>query len=97
MFRIRESSNLLPNPFDSEASAARFCHRDVADMPSIRLWGESIMLEHELAARLWLRERPRVLVGWPDIIDDQQWLTARIRAIRGELRRRRVLDAPFRR
>lgn len=88
MFSIPERSDLLPNPFASERSFSRFHHRDLADLPVLRLRGELLALQHDLAVRVTLRRRPVILSSWPTIVDSHEWAIARIRGIRDELRRR---------
>lgn len=79
---------LIPNPFDSEDQARRFHHHDLADLTPGDLWSEKLMLEIALAARVAQRVRAQILVGWPQIIDDRQWLISRVKALSREQRRR---------
>lgn len=86
---LHEFRRLIPNPFASEAAAARFAHRDVGELTHAQLWAEISMVEIELARRITWRERPQILVAFgPTVIDEDGWLLERLRALRTERQRR---------
>jgi hypothetical protein len=77
---------LIPNPFDGEEAHARFQHRDLPRLSAEALWAERLHLEIELARRLTRRERPRIVVAWPKVIDEHMWLVARLERLDAERR-----------
>jgi hypothetical protein len=82
------TSQLIADPFRSLEESERFHLRDVAQLPSMRLWAERKMIEADLARRIAQQVRPRIILAWPSIVTDEEWLTARLRALYAEQTRR---------
>jgi hypothetical protein len=80
----------IPNPCDTDRQFARWLHRDLEGeaLDPRRLWAEVALIEHELARRL-VGGRPRIVHIDPNgtPVNDQAWLEARARRLRGALHR----------
>jgi len=83
---------LIPDPFGSDESHARFTHADIGDLSPSELWAETLTIEAELARRIARRIRPWPLTAWPTAVSDREWMIDRLRALRGEMRRRGYAD-----
>jgi hypothetical protein len=85
---LHEFRPLIPSPFDGEENFTRFHHRDVSDLSPTKLWAELVTVEAELAHRIAMRSRLRILQTHPHFVSDRGWLLARAQALRAEVKRR---------
>ena len=93
----RRRRTVIPDPFRSDVTRAQFFHRDIAALTDVQIWADRVAAVHELAWRRAHYRRPEIVLADADgVVDADQWLMARIRALRCEggrrlaQRRRRV-------
>jgi len=79
----------LPQPWQSEAAARRYDDEDLAEMSTFRLWTEKTAVAAALAC-LVHDDRDPILVTYPQVVTQQEWLRRRYHAVCDEMRRRKA-------
>ncbi len=80
---------LIPNPCVSDVEKERFSNCDLEKHTGRELWAEKLLVELELANRIYEGAERRVIWVGDSVVTDIGWLEERVRRINAEMRRRR--------